>query len=48
MKVQSHLNAVETFKKEHTASSGDSKEDKYPEIPPKENKERKKAPLEKI
>ena len=28
------VNAVETFKKEHPAFSGDSKEDKYPEIPP--------------
>ena len=35
------VNAVETFKKEHPAFSGDSKEGKYPEIPHKENKERK-------
>ena len=41
------VNAVETFKKEHTALSGDSKEGKHPEIPPEENKERKEAPLEK-
>ena len=41
------VNAVETFKKEHPAFSGDSKEDKYPEIPHKENKERQEAPSEK-
>ena len=41
------VNAVETFKKEHPAFSGDSKEDKYPEIPHKENKERREAPSEK-
>ena len=35
------VNAVETFKKEHPAFSGDSKEGKYPEIPHKENKDKK-------
>ena len=38
---------METFKKEHTAFSGDSKEGKHSEIPHKENKERKEAPPEK-
>ena len=41
------VNSVETFKKEHPAFSGDSKGDKYPEIPHKENKEKKEAPSEK-
>ena len=41
------VNVVEFFKKEHPAFSGDSKEDKYPEIPHKENKEGKEAPSEK-
>ena len=41
------VNAVETFKKEHPAFSGDSKEGKYPEIPHKENKDRREAPSEK-
>ena len=41
------VNAVETFKKERPAFGGDSKEDKNPEIPHKENKERKEAPSEK-
>ena len=41
------INAVETFKKEHTAFSGDSKEGKNPEIPHKENKEREEASPEK-
>ena len=35
------VNAVETFKKEHPAFSGDSKVGKYPEIPHKGNKDRK-------
>ena len=38
---------METFKKEYPAFSGDSKEGKYPEIPHKENKDRKEAPSEK-
>ena len=41
------VNAVETFKKEHPAFSGDSKEGKYPEIPHKENKDRREVPSEK-
>ena len=41
------VNAVETFKKEHPAFSGDSKEGKYPEIPHKENKDKKDALPEK-
>ena len=36
-----------TFKKEYPAFSGDSKEGKYPEIPHKENKDRKEVPPEK-
>ena len=36
-----------TFKKEYPAFSGDSKEGKYPEIPRKENKDRKEVPPEK-
>ena len=36
-----------TPKKEYPAFSGDSKEGKYPEIPHKENKDRKKVPPEK-
>ena len=38
---------VEAFKKEHTESSGNSKEGKHPEIPHEENRERKKTSLEK-
>ena len=38
------VNAVETFKKEHTALGGDSKEGKLPEIPHKENKDRREVP----
>ena len=41
------VNAVETFKKNHSVVNGDSKEGKYPEIPHKENKDRKEAPPEK-
>ena len=41
------VNAVETYKGEHPAFSGDSKRDTYPEIPHKENKERKEVPSEK-
>ena len=41
------INAVETLKKERTAFSGDSKEGKNPEIPHKENKDRKEASPEK-
>ena len=36
------VNAVETFKKEHPAFSGDSKEGKYPEIPHKKIKIKRK------
>ena len=41
------VNAVENFKKEHPAFSGDSKEGKYSEIPYKENKDRKEVPPQK-
>ena len=41
------VNAVETSKKEYPANSGDSKEGKYPEIPHKENKDKKEVPPEK-
>ena len=41
------VNAVETSKKEYPAFSGDSKEGKYPEIPHKENKDRKEVCSEK-
>ena len=41
------VNAVGTFKKEYPAYSGDSKEGKYPEIPHKENKDKKEALPEK-
>ena len=44
---KARVNAVETFKKEHPAFSGDSKEGKYLEIPHKENKDRKEVPPEK-
>ena len=37
----------ETLKKEYPAYSGDSKEGKYPELPHKENKDRKVVPPEK-
>ena len=37
------VNAVETFKKQHPAFSGDSKEGKYPEIPHKGNKDKKET-----
>ena len=40
-------NAAGTFKEEYPAFSGDSKEGKYPEIPHKENKDRKEVPPEK-
>ena len=40
-------NTVGTFKEEYPAFSGDSKEGKYPEIPHKENKDRKEVPPEK-
>ena len=40
-------NTAGTFKKEYPAFSGDSKEGKYPEIPHKENKDRKEVPSEK-
>ena len=40
-------NTAATFKKEYPAFSGDSKEGKYPEIPHKENKDRRKVPPEK-
>ena len=45
--LKAKANAVETFKKEYPAFSGDSKEGKYPEIPHKENKDRKEVPSEK-
>ena len=41
------VNAVETFKKEYPAYSGDSREGKYPEIPHKENKDKKETLPEK-
>ena len=44
---KARVNAVGTFKKKYPAFSGDSKEGKYPEIPHKENKDRKEAPPEK-
>ena len=44
---KARVNAVGTFKKEYPAFSGDSKEGKHPEIPHKENKDRKEAPPEK-
>ena len=44
---KARVNAVGTFKKEYPAFSGDSKEGKYPEIPHKENKDRKEVPPEK-
>ena len=40
-------NAVETSKKEYPANRGDTKEGKYPEIPPKVNKGKKEVPSEK-
>ena len=44
---KARVNAVGTFKKEYPAFSGDSKEGKYPELPHKENKDRKVVPPEK-
>ena len=41
------VNTVETFKKDQPVFNGDSKEGKHPEIPHKENKDRKEASLEK-
>ena len=41
------VSTVETFKKDQPVFNGDSKEGKYPEIPHKENKDRKEAPPEK-
>ena len=41
------VNTEETLKKDQPVFSGDSKEGKCPEIPHKENKEEKEAPLEK-
>ena len=35
------VSSVETSKKEHPAFNGDSKKGKYPEIPHKENKDRR-------
>ena len=40
-------NTAGTFKEDYPAFSGDSKEGKYPEIPHKENKDRKEVPPEK-
>ena len=44
---KARVNAVGAFKKEYPVFSGDSKEGKYPEIPHKENKDRKEIPPEK-
>ena len=44
---KARVNAVETFKKEHPAFSGDSKEGKYLEPPHDKDKDRKEAPSEK-
>ena len=44
---KARVNTVGTFKKEYSAFSGDSKEGKYPEIPHKENKDRKEVSPEK-
>ena len=41
------VNAMGTFKKEYPAYSGDSREGKYPEIPHKENKDKKETLPEK-
>ena len=43
---KARVNTEGTLKKEYPAFSGDSKEGKYPEIPHKENKDRKEAPPE--
>ena len=44
---KARVNTARTFKKEYPAFSRDSKEGKYPEIPHKENKDRKEVPPEK-
>ena len=44
---KARVNTVGTSKKEYPAFSGNSKEAKYPEIPHKENKDRKEVPPEK-
>ena len=41
--LSAKVNAVKTFKKEHPAFSGDSKEGKYPEIPHKGNKDKEET-----
>ena len=41
---KARVNAAETLKKDHSAINGDSKEGKYPEIPHKENKDRREVP----
>ena len=41
------VNTVGTFKKVYPVFNGDSKEGKYPEIPHKENKDRREVPSEK-
>ena len=45
-KAKAKVKAVEAFKKEHTVSSGNSKEGKHLEIPREENREKKKTSLE--
>ena len=45
--TKARVNTVGTSKKEYPAFGGDSKEGKYPEIPHKENKDRKEVPPKK-
>ena len=45
-KAKAKAKVVEAFKKEHTVSSGNSKEGRHLEIPHKENREKKKTSLE--
>ena len=42
--AKARVNAVETLKKDHSVINRDSKEGKYPEIPHKENKDRREVP----
>ena len=44
---KARVNTEEIPKKEYSAFSGDSKEGKYPEVPHKENKDKKEVPPEK-
>ena len=44
---KARVNAVGTLKKDHSVINRDSKEGKYPEIPHKENKNRREVPSEK-